>query len=78
MTKIDIDKEKVARMVKATLHGFHGSGAHPAEIVLALAECIGRVVASLPGSEVPKRELVDLAIKHMAGTIMEGIPKVIQ
>lgn len=80
MSTINIDHRKVRSMSMAALHEFNDSGAHPAEVILALAEAIGRVVVSLDAagvSDIAKKELVDLAIKHMAQSIEAGMPKVI-
>jgi hypothetical protein len=77
MGTIQIDVPKVKRMVVDTLMMFNDTGAHPAEVVLALAECIGRVIVTLPESDIAKQELTQLAVKHMAQAIEERLPKVI-
>ena len=69
MTTINIDKEKVGRMVRKTLQNFDNTGAHPAECIIALSESIGRIIASLPANDITKRDLLDMSIKHTAGTI---------
>jgi DNA-binding IclR family transcriptional regulator len=75
MTTVTVDKAKVSRMVTQTLKHFHGSGAHPGEIVLALGEALGRVISAVgemnPGmNEIVQRELVDLAIRQMTNAIL--------
>jgi hypothetical protein len=73
MATIDVDKAKVNRMVTQILKHFHGSGAHPGEIVLALGESLGRVIAAvgeMSKNEMVQRELVDLAIKQMTNAIL--------
>lgn len=76
--ELNIDKAKVDNMVRQTLMGFSDSGAHPAEVVLALAECIGRIVFMLPGNDLVKKDMLDLAIKQMAATIHAGMSNVIE
>ncbi len=75
--KYEIDMQKKARMVKDALMLFNESGAHPGEVVLALSEACGRVIASIDGDMV-KRELVDIAIKQMAASIEAGSSRIIQ
>ena len=70
---VNVDKEKIERMVRHTLHGISGQGAHPGEVILALSECVGRVIVTIEGDGILKRELVDLAIKQMAQAIEAGI-----
>lgn len=69
MTKLSIDKQKVNHIVFDTLNRLSDSGAHPAEIIFALSECVGRVIGSMP-SEMAQRELLDLSIKQMTGAII--------
>ena len=81
MTTIQIDREKVDRIVYNTLRGLQDHGAHPAEIVLALSECVGRTIWAMGDAgigAIAQRELVDIAIKHMAKAIEEGQKGVIQ
>lgn len=80
MTQVKVDKERVDRMVTHTLMNFHDSGAHPGEVVIALAECIARVVLTVgelqQGSGIVQKELVELAIKHMANSIDINLPRI--
>lgn len=69
MTTLHIDKQKVNHIVFDTLNRLSDSGAHPAEIIFALSECVGRVIGSMP-SEMAQRELLDLSIKQMTGAIL--------
>lgn len=69
---IHIDKDKHDRMVRDVL--MQVRGAHPAEIVLAMGEAIGRVIAEVAGSDVVKTQLVNVAIKQMA-TAIDHAPK---
>ena len=60
-------------MVTQTLKHFHGSGAHPGEVVLALGEALGRVISAvgdMGGNEVAQRELLDLGIKQCTNAIL--------
>jgi len=82
---VRVDHEKVKRMVTATLRSFDDSGAHPGEIILALGESIGRVIAATHDmglNEIGQRELLDVAIKQMTNAILVGraekIPIVMQ
>jgi hypothetical protein len=73
MTTVPIDKEKVNRMVTATLKMFHDSGAHPGEVAIALGEAAGRVIAATADmglGEIGQRELLDVVIKQMTSTII--------
>jgi hypothetical protein len=73
MTTVNIDKAKVSRMVTQTLKQFHDSGAHPGEIVLALGESMGRVIAAtadMGASEIAQRELLDLGIKQTTNALL--------
>lgn len=76
MTQFKIDKPKVDRMVRDTLMQFNNSAVHPAEMVIALAECIGRVINQVPGTVIVTHQLMDLAIKHMAETVAVKHPEV--
>ncbi len=78
MATYDVDTQKISRMVHDTLNSFSNSGAHPAEVVLALSECVGRVIMSFPDSDIVKKEMVDIAIKHMAASIEAGRSQIIQ
>lgn len=69
MTTINIDKQKVQFLVFATLNQLSDSGLHPAEIVIAMSECAGRVIAAMD-NDIAQRELLDLAIKQMSGAIL--------
>lgn len=64
---IVIDKDKHGRMVRNLL--IEVRGAHPAEIVLAMGEAVGRVIAGVSGTDIVKRQLVDVAVKQMASAI---------
>jgi len=73
MTTVSIDKEKVNRMVTATMMHFHDSGAHPGEVVLAIGEALGRVIAATSEmglSEIGQRELLDMGIKQASNAIL--------
>lgn len=74
--KLDIDKDKQKRMVRDILMQFNGSALHPAELVLALSEALGRVIAQVEGSDMAKQELTELAIKHMATAIEYSKPRI--
>lgn len=75
--KLNVDKQKHDRMVRDILMVFNEQSVHPAELVLALGEACGRVIHQVNGSDIAKRELVDVAIKMMAATIEEGEKNVI-
>ena len=78
MTQLNIDTKKVERMSLDALKLYSDSGAHPAEVVIALAQATGRVIASLSGQgEIVQRELLDLAVKQMAAAIEAGLPKIV-
>lgn len=80
MTTLNLDNEKIKRMSFDILRNLSDSGAHPVEVVVALAQCIGRVVVSLDGagvSDIAKRDIVDLAIKQMAASIEAGTSNII-
>ena len=78
MTTLNIDTKKVERMSLDALKLYSDSGAHPAEVIIALAQAVGRVIASMDAhGEIAQRELLDLAIKQMATAIMKGLPSVI-
>lgn len=73
MTQVPIDKAKVSRMVTQTLKHFHDSGAHPAEVVIALGEAMGRVIAATAEmglNEIAQRELLDIGIKQCTNAIL--------
>ena len=75
MATVPVDKAKVSRMVTQTLKLYHGSGAHPGEVVIALAESLGRVISALEEmgvSEIAQRELLDVAIKQITNAIIAG------
>lgn len=65
-------------MVHNTLMQFNGGTFHPVELVLALAECCGRVIHQVRGSDIARRELVDVAVKQMAAAIEAGDKRIIQ
>ena len=65
MTTLNIDVHKVERMSMDALKLYSDSGAHPAEVIIALAQATGRVIASMsPQGEIVQRELLDLAVKQ--------------
>lgn len=73
MTTVQVDREKVLRMVAETLQNLNGTGAHPGEMVLALGESLGRIIVAVKeigGTEVVQKELLDLAIKQMTNAII--------
>lgn len=77
MTTLNIDTKKVERMSLDALKLYSDSGAHPAEVIIALAQATGRVIASVSGmGEMVQRELLDLAVKQMAGAIERGLPQI--
>ena len=72
MTTVNIDKVKVNRMVTSILRNLHDSGAHPAEVVMALGEALGRVIATMDtigGTDIIKRELFQLAVNQVASAV---------
>lgn len=80
MATLNLDQRKVTRMSMDVLQSLSGSGAHPVEVIVALAQCIGRVVVSLDDigvTPIAKQELVDLAIKQMATAIDEGTKRIV-
>ena len=81
MPAINIDKNKVDRIVWNTLRGLQDNGAHPAEIIIALAQCVGRMIATMGetggAGPIAQRELVDIAIKQMAAAIEAGSSPII-
>lgn len=66
---IAIDKERLRRMVRDVLMNFNGTAAHPMEILLALAECMGRMVCQVEGSDTAKQEMLHFAFQHLGTTI---------
>lgn len=79
-TTVTIDKEKVDRIVRETLTSLENNGAHPVEVIVALSQCVGRVIAAFGmhgASEVTLKELVDVAVKQMATAIEHGRNRVI-
>jgi hypothetical protein len=79
MTTVHVDKAKVSRMVTQTLKLFHGSGAHPGEVALALGEAAGRVIAATADmglNEIGQRELLDLVVKQMTQAILASRPTI--
>lgn len=76
--EINIDKQKVNNIVRSVLLMHSDTGAHPAELVLAFSECVGRIITTLPGNDLVKKDLLDLSIKHMAATIHAGMDRVIE
>lgn len=73
MRTVPVDKERVMKMVTKILMEFSDSGAHPGEVVLALGESLGRIIAAVGDvsqNEILQRELVDLAIKQMSNAIL--------
>ena len=77
MTTLNIDTKKIERMSLDALKLYSDSGAHPAEVVIALAQATGRVIASLsPQGEMLQRELLDLAVKQMAAAIERGLSQI--
>ena len=77
MTTLNIDTNKVERMSMDALKLYSDSGAHPAEVIIALAQATGRVIAAMSGmGEMVQRELLDLAVKQMAAAIEAGLPKI--
>ena len=81
MTTVKIDRQKVDKIVYNTLRSLQENGAHPAEVILALSECVGRTIWAMGDAGVgaiAQRELTDIAIKHMAKAIEEGQKGVIQ
>lgn len=79
MAQVPIDKEKVNRIVTATLLSLHDSGAHPVEVLLALGECIGRVLVAtgeMGVNDVARRELFNMTIKQITNAVLAAEPKV--
>lgn len=78
MTTLNTDTKKIERMSLDALKLYSDSGAHPAEVIIALAQATGRVIASMSTQgEIVQRELLDIAIKQMAAAIEAGLPRVI-
>ncbi len=78
-TTINLDKQKIDRIVKDTLTNLDRNGAHPLEIIVALSQCVGRVIAAFGAhgaDDVVMRELVDIAVKQMATAVEYGKGKV--
>lgn len=76
MTTIQIDKEKVRRMVEQGIKMFSDTGAHPAEVVIAFAQISARVIdivgdMSQGAPDIVKRELFDLHIKTLTDSLLE-------
>lgn len=79
MTTVRIDKEKVTKMVTGTLKMFHDSGAHPAEVVIALGEAMGRVISAtgeMGATDVAQREMLDIGIKQITNAIIAARPQI--
>lgn len=76
MAQINIDQAKVTRIVRDTLSRVSDTGAHPAEIIIAMSECAGRVIGSIDG-DIAQRELLDLAIKQLSGAILSARERIV-
>lgn len=75
MAKLEIDKEKVARIAKDTLYSVADKGAHPAELILAFANCIGLIIVHVGekgASPIVQKELLDLAVTYIAKSIEQN------
>jgi hypothetical protein len=75
--KMNVDKAKHDRMVRDVLMLFNESAVHPAELVLALGEVVGRIINQVDGSGQAKTELVNIAVKQMAAAIDAKQPRII-
>lgn len=69
MAKIAIDKQKVGGICRDVMRSLQGSGAHPVEIMLGLAEAIGRVVSQTDATDMAKMDMINISIQHIGDTL---------
>ena len=70
-----IDAVKVAGVVKETNSALNGKPFNHGEVVIGLAELIGRVVVDAASNTVQLRELVAIVHAHIAATIKVGVER---
>lgn len=72
MAQFEIDPDKVADLVSSVMHTLDGKRVHLADIVIALSEANGRVIAAQDISPVAMQELHQICTEHLERTIRIG------
>lgn len=74
MSEITIDRHKLNYVVKYMLNTAEHSARdlHPIEVVLALSECIGRIIAVQNGTQLLHNDMLAMAKNHMDNTVKAG------
>ena len=67
-----IDQRKVAGVVIEANSAISGKGFNHGEVVLGLAELLGRTIVAAVGDSIQAQELLKVAVNHMGTTIRIG------
>jgi hypothetical protein len=67
-----IDQRKVAGVVVETNAAISNKGFNHGEVVLGLAELLGRTIVAAVGDQVQAQELLKVAVNHIGTTIRIG------
>lgn len=73
MAAIQIDPRKVDDVVKDAAHAIGSKPYHVVEVIVGLAELMGRTIVTQPVSPVAMRELAQVALNHIEATISSGV-----
>jgi hypothetical protein len=67
-----IDKRKIAGVVMEANRAISGKDFNHGEVVLGLAELIGRVIVEAADGPIQAKELMQVATNHVANTVRIG------
>lgn len=67
-----IDQRKVAGVVIEANNAISGKGFNHGEVVLGLAELLGRTIVAAVGDSIQAQELLKVAVNHVGTTIKIG------
>jgi hypothetical protein len=67
-----IDARRVAGVLQETNNALQGKDFNHGEVVLGLAEMIGRIIVSVAKNKIQADEMQEIAVKHMQNTIAIG------
>ena len=73
MSTTQIDQRKVGGVVIETSRILADKGFNRGEIILGLAELVGRVIVDTAQTDVQAAELSEIVVKHLAKTIEIGV-----
>lgn len=72
MTQVNIDPRKIAGVVNEANNALIPHGFNTIEIVIGLAELMGRIIVSMGGTSVQSESVVAVAKDHLDRTIRIG------